>query len=248
MQGKQTLDMDQGGGRMTAQRILDQMQASPDALIRANEVEGSQPVAASRALARMAERGLIQRVGKGLYYLPRTTLLGRSKPPATALAQRLYEGRLRPTRATAANLLGLTTQVPARTDWILFGSNLPRAFPEMRIHLRRGASDHGLTHVEGALLEVFRDGGAYVDQDPGSALDRCLHHVRQLMDAGRTGVLCEAAQSEPPRARAILGALLEVGGASVKFWQPLRAGLSPLSRFEFGVFAELPNAKEWQAK
>jgi hypothetical protein len=43
----------------------------------------------------------------------------------------------------------------------------------------------------------------------------------------------------------MLGALGELTGQDTS---ELRASLNPLSRFDFGPLAELPNARSWQAK
>jgi hypothetical protein len=48
--------------------------------------------------------------------------------------------------------------------------------------------------------------------------------------------------------RALLGALGEHIGKHPKAVTQLRGSLNPLSRFDFGVFVAMPNAKAWQAK
>jgi hypothetical protein len=60
--------------------------------------------------------------------------------------------------------------------------------------------------------------------------------------------LLDAAPSEPPRVRAVLGALGEQLGVNRKKIGELRRSLNPLSKFDFGVFAGMPNAQDWQAK
>lgn len=75
--------------------------------------------AVDQALSRLVRQGRIQRVQRGLYAWPRTgTLLKRPVVPAPdELAQAWAKKnglRLVPSGAYAANLLGLTTQVPAK--------------------------------------------------------------------------------------------------------------------------------------
>src|SRR5438067_8672393 len=86
----------------------------PGSLIRASDLRGTPPSAASRALSRLAREGLIRRARKGLYYVPRMTLIGESSPSETAILQKLLGPRARPTGITAANLLGMSSQMPAR--------------------------------------------------------------------------------------------------------------------------------------
>jgi hypothetical protein len=54
--------------------------------------------------------------------------------------------------------------------------------------------------------------------------------------------------TEPPRVRAIIGALLELSNVAQSTVEPLKKSLNPLSKFDFGLFTELPNAHQWQAK
>jgi hypothetical protein len=73
----------------------------------------------NQSLARLARQGTIQRVGRGLYAWPRfSALLQESVPPSVdALAHawaRRNRLRIVPFGAYAANLLGLSTQVPAK--------------------------------------------------------------------------------------------------------------------------------------
>ena len=60
--------------------------------------------------------------------------------------------------------------------------------------------------------------------------------------------LLKVAQSEPPRVRAMLGALGEQLGKSPKALHRLRESLNALSRFDFGRLAGLTYARNWQAK
>lgn len=69
-----------------------------------------------------------------------------------------------------------------------------------------------------------------------------------LREEGRYLRLAEVADTEPPRVRALLGALGEQLGGHPKVVSQLLDSLNPLSRFDFGLFTGLPNAKAWQAK
>lgn len=73
----------------------------------------------SQALARLTRAGTVQRVGRGLYAWPRISTLTKRvmSPSVDALAQawaRRNGVRIIPFGAHAANLLGLSTQVPAK--------------------------------------------------------------------------------------------------------------------------------------
>jgi hypothetical protein len=78
------------------------------------------------ALHRLTERGHIRRVIRGVYDHPRfSKFLGEQLSPdvdqvARALARK-FRWRIQPSGATALNLLGLSTQVPARAVYLSDG-------------------------------------------------------------------------------------------------------------------------------
>jgi len=82
--------------------------------------------AVDQALSRLVRKGDICRLGRGLYYYPRTNpRLGIAVQPdiddiADALARKTGT-RIAPSGATAANRLGLSTQVPAKPVYLTDG-------------------------------------------------------------------------------------------------------------------------------
>ena len=69
-----------------------------------------------------------------------------------------------------------------------------------------------------------------------------------LSEQDRLKRLLQISDSEPPRVRALLGALGERLGTSPRGLRRLRSSLNPFSRYNFGLLAGLPNARSWQAK
>ncbi len=79
-----------------------------------------------QALSRLARSGDIQRLGRGLYYYPRVNarLAIPAAPDAGQIAQaigRRTGSRMIPSGAVAANIFGLSTQVPARPVYLSDG-------------------------------------------------------------------------------------------------------------------------------
>jgi hypothetical protein len=60
--------------------------------------------------------------------------------------------------------------------------------------------------------------------------------------------LVKVAPSEPPRVRAIIGAVGEQLGKNRAALRRLRDSLNPFSRFDFGLLAGLRHAPNWQAR
>jgi len=78
------------------------------------------------ALSALVQSGSVRRVSRGIYDCPRfSDILNKHVPPdidqvAQALARK-YGWRIQATGAMAANLLGLSTQVPAKVTYIIDG-------------------------------------------------------------------------------------------------------------------------------
>lgn len=98
--------------------------------------------AVDKALSRNYKSGLINRAGRGLYHVPRNhpTLgsLGPSYDAMQDLVQRKAGGDVFPTGAHAANVLGLSDQVPMRSWHLTTGPNR---------RIRSGKSEIVLRHV-----------------------------------------------------------------------------------------------------
>ena len=67
-------------------------------------------------------------------------------------------------------------------------------------------------------------------------------------EKGRFERLLKIADSEPPRVRALIGAIGEEIGKKPAALARLRTSLNPFSRFDFGLLSGLPHARDWQAK
>jgi hypothetical protein len=77
------------------------------------------------ALHRLAKDGIVERIKRGLYYYPEESALFGVVPAslekiAAALANK-YKIRIQPSGAYAANLLGLSEQVPAKVVYLTDG-------------------------------------------------------------------------------------------------------------------------------
>jgi len=113
------------------------------------------------------------------------------------------------------------------------------------VHTRRPHTRYGLSDEDGAFLELLRDRARASDLDVETTIARLVARLRDPADFRR---LAQASLAEPPRVRALLGALGEEAGQPAKRLQPLRDSLNPLTRFDFGPLRMLPNARGWQAK
>jgi predicted transcriptional regulator of viral defense system len=121
--------------------------------------------AVDKALSRLAARGIIRRLARGLYEYPRThpqlgTLSPNLEKAAKALAGK-HQIRLQPEGAYAANLLGLSEQVPARIVFLTDGPSRTVKIGRQEIHLRRTTPRNmaAAGRLSGLLMQAFRSLG-----------------------------------------------------------------------------------------
>ena len=201
--------------------------------------------AVTQALHRLERAGVVTHVRKGLYYRGRDTAFGPSIPARSDIAARYVRAALQPAGLTASNALGLTTQNPARPEYATTSGRAPTAITGAVVHTRRPPSRARLSALEVAVLEVLRDRGRTSDLSPTETIRR-LRKV--LGEKDRFDRVAAAAGEEPPRVRAMLGALGQEMRANPNAVARLRRSLNPLSRFDFGQLRELRHAREWQAR
>ena len=123
-----------------------------------------------KALQGLAFRGVIDRPARGLYLYPKThPKLGVLSPTPGQIAQALAgkdDLRIQPSGAYAANLLGLSEQVPARTVFLTDGTNRKIKVGNQEIVLKRTTPKHMATagRTSGLVIQALRHlGKVHVD-------------------------------------------------------------------------------------
>jgi hypothetical protein len=204
--------------------------------------------AVAQALSRLKREGVLERLSKGVYYRPRDTAFGKSRPnPATIQKLASKRKTFFPAGIAAANLLGFTTQTARRGEIATSALSLPRKLVggETVIHTRRPQAWASLSQEDTALLDFLRRGGNTSELSPQDTINKTL---KLLSEKGRFERLLTIADSEPPRVRAMLGAIGEQLGKQKSALQWLRDSLNPFSTFDFGLLSGLSQARTWQAK
>lgn len=133
------------------------------------DVQGLAPAGSiGSALARMVGEGRLERLGPGLFHLPRVNpRLQRAVPPdihdvAQALARK-FGWTLVPSGQWAANRLGLSTQVPAQAEYLSNGPDRTETVGRRRLRIRHArpkdllADDPEVSLVIQALRHLGRD-------------------------------------------------------------------------------------------
>ncbi|MEN8255190.1 MAG: DUF6088 family protein [Verrucomicrobiota bacterium] len=144
----------------------------------------------STNLQRLREADKIRRLARGLYDYPKThPKLGVLAPSVDALAKALTGReaiRLQPSGAYAANLLGLSTQVPMKVVYLTDGASRTVQVGQRQIILKRTTPRNMATagRISGLVIQALRHlGKEHVDDRIIALLDRRLDQAAcdQLM-------------------------------------------------------------------
>ena len=141
---------------------------------------GSRDAIAS-ALKRHRQSGRIRQLARGLYDYPRTdSLLGMLTPSPDDVAKALAGRdavRLQPSGAYAANLLGLSSQVPMKIVYLTDGRSRTVQIGKKQILLKQTTPRNMATagRVSGLVVQALRHlGRRHVDDEVMARLDRRL--------------------------------------------------------------------------
>jgi hypothetical protein len=137
--------------------------------------------AVDKALSRLAAKGTIRRLARGLYEYPREhPELGTLSPDIEKVAQALagkHRIRLQPAGAYATNLLGLSEQVPAKVVFLTDGPSRTVKIGRQEIQLRRTTPRNMATagRLSGLLMQACRHlGKEHITRERMEHLKRTL--------------------------------------------------------------------------
>lgn len=229
----------------TARAVRERVKRGGARFWRHRDFEDLSPSGVATALSRLAREGALKRVNKGVYYHPVSTSFGPSIAGASAAAAYTVTATLHPAGLTAANMLGLTTQNPKTLEYATPAPTRPQILARARVHTKRPPQREALSAKDGAILETLRERARSSDLSPPRTVETL---VRLLAEDDTFERIATAALFEPPRVRAMLGALGQELGVPDDKLARLRESLNPLSRFDFGDLGQLRHAREWRAK
>jgi hypothetical protein len=113
--------------------------------------------ALDKALSRLVRAGTIRRIGRGLYDVPRysellKTVLSPSADQIAKATARKYGWHIQPTAASAANLLNLSTQVPAKAFYLSDGPTKTAKVGTATIYFKHTAPKNRVSNEQSALV------------------------------------------------------------------------------------------------
>ena len=116
-------------------------------------------------LHRLARKGMIRRIARGIYDFPEVhPKLGKLQPSPEKIAKALIgrdSARIQPTGAYAANILGLSEQVPAKMVFLTDGLSRTVKIGATTIQLRRTTPKNMAMagRLSGLLVQALRELG-----------------------------------------------------------------------------------------
>lgn len=212
------------------------------------EIEPQEFIAAAKAIERLIDKGIIKRVSTGIFYKPKKTVFGELKPSEEEIIKPyLFEKGKRVAYITGTalyNRMGLTTQIPksikisSRTKRITVSIGSLKATP---VKSYVDVTDKNFYLLE--LLDALKDFKQIPDLDKESAIKIITNRLQEL-NITEIKQLITYSLAYPPRARSMLGALLEKLNTSASLIE-LKESLNPFSSYNLGVGTILPTAKNW---
>ena len=208
------------------------------------------PDAVIKAVNRLVEEGLIQRLFKGKFYIPRQGVLGPRKPSDNEIIRAmLYKnGRLRGyvTGPALFNRLGLTTQIPRTITLALNNAGRQtKDFGTIRIKTtsaRSAVREQDVTLLQ--YLDVLQDIKRIPDADIDQTLKIMQRYFAKLSDKERNRLAELAEAGYSPQVRALVAMLYESLGFSIP--PGIKKSLNPTTTYKLGLDpTRWPNAKDW---
>ena len=131
----------------------------------ASSFRGANAEYASKLLSSFEKEGLLVRISQGVYLKARKTRFGISYPPIEEIVVQIAKrdrAKILPTGATAANMLGLSDQVPMKTCFLTSGTARRLNLGGRTVELKRAAPKNFAynNEVVGILVQALRSIGA----------------------------------------------------------------------------------------
>lgn len=205
--------------------------------------------AVAAALSRLYKQGVLQRFARGTYFRPKQTRFGDLQPSQATIVEALTTKQGRPagyaSGAAVYNQLGFTTQVPGE---VVIATPRPRRSLPQRVRFVLGQAPKRPGDVPLLqLLDVLRDVKRIADTTPDQVVGRLRLQLASLDEAARQR-LTWLARKAAARARALLGALLELQGDSPNAAR-LHKTLNQVTSYQVGISPQaLPNRESWRIR
>lgn len=202
--------------------------------------------AVSKALSRLAAENKIVRVRRGVYYFPKETVLGKTEATTNDVINAIFAKKKKaiyPDAATAAYNLRITTQVPAVITVVGDDNYRTVDYNGTKVKISRRSMSHlkNATDEEVYIFEILRG----INKIPGASPKDVINRLKVLLKKMELKDMLRLAKKEPPRVRALLGALCSEIKLKSELVKDLKDSLNPLTKYKLGLSEFLLKASEW---
>ena len=165
--------------------------------------------AVDQALGRLVQRGMLQRLDRGVYSYPKVSpTLGPLTPSPDAVAQAVAKAtgsKLQVSGARAANALGLSTQVPSSSVYLTDGPSRTVRVGRHTIQIKHAPAKqlHGAGTRAGMAFQALR----YLGRDGVDA--QVVRKLGSELDARDKQILRRAARQVPDWMRPVVDQITE---------------------------------------
>jgi len=206
--------------------------------------------AATKAMERLLKKRRVKRISTGVFYKPKPSPFGELRPREEELLKPyLFQNGKRIAYITGASLynrMGLTTQVPKTIKVASKDKRVTTKIGKTQVKPVKSYID--VTNGNYYLLEILdalKDFKTIPDLNKKSALAALKNKISNLVENDQSKMI-RYALKYPPRATALLGAILELSKKQNGL-ESLRINLNPLTTYKLGIKKEtLPTATEWR--
>jgi len=207
---------------------------------------------AAKSIERLIKKGIIKRVSPGIFFKPNQTVFGELIPNEEEMIKLyLFNNRKRTGYITGTylyNKLGLTTQIPQVIK--IASRNKEIKVNKSNIKIKPAKSYVDVTSKNYQYLEIL-DAIKDFKKIPNINIEtgtKVLLNLLKSLKKEDIERIIKYSFDYPPRARALLGALLEEIGIKDNL-KDLQDSLNPLSEYSFGIKREiLQTVENWNIK
>lgn len=151
--------------------------------------------------------GVLEKAGHGIYFKPKISRFGKVPVPLEKIAKEIAlrdKCEILPTGNTAANLIGLSTQVPMNISYITTGSTRTIKIGERKISFRHAAPKNFA--AKGRVMPLLIQGLREIGQDNISDEDN--DSIKRFIDNQKDPYLQEDLQLAPAWMQRIIKKLM----------------------------------------
>ena len=152
--------------------------------------------------------GILEKAGHGIYIKPKVSRFGKVPVPLEKIAKAIAERdkcEILPTGSTAANLIGLSSQVPMNLSYITTGSTRTLNIGERKISFRHASPKNFA--AKGRVIPMLTQGIREVGEGNISGAEN--EAIRRFIDKQQDPYLLEDMQLAPAWIQKIIKKLME---------------------------------------